>query len=109
MIDCLSGKAAFSKLQAVGIRVRRGPLRVVYAERAGVPAVAFAVPRHLGTAVTRNRIRRRLRAILFGIDRETPELLKGGDYLLSVSSPLEHLSHDKLCELVLGLLHELDA
>ena len=82
-------------------------MRVVYKARPGEPAAAFGVPASVGTAVTRNRVRRRLRAVLGEIARERPELLKGGDYLFSVSAPLEGLSHAKLLGLVLDLLNRL--
>jgi ribonuclease P protein component len=44
--------------------------------------VAYAIGRPVGTAVTRNRVRRRLRAALVALDREglTPA---GGDLLVS--------------------------
>jgi ribonuclease P protein component len=41
--------------------------------------VAYAVGRHVGTSVTRNRIRRRLRA---AVAEHGDELLPGGAYLL---------------------------
>lgn len=45
---------------------------------AGVPRVGFAVPKGVGTAVARNRARRRLRALL-----DTPEAgLRSGAYLV---------------------------
>ena len=91
----------------MGRKARRGPVKVVYAKSSGLPAVAFAVPAFVGTAVVRNRVRRRLRGILCDIAREKPELLKGGDYLFSVSAPLERLSYDRLLALVLDMLHEL--
>lgn len=46
--------------------MRSGPLSVRYVEDAAAvpPRVAFAIPRKVGTAVIRNRVRRRLRALV---------------------------------------------
>jgi ribonuclease P protein component len=44
------------------------------------PSVAYAVPRAVGGAVERNRLRRRLRALVAELH---PDLVPGGCYLVS--------------------------
>jgi ribonuclease P protein component len=47
--------------------------------------VAFAVPRRVGPAVVRNKVRRRLRAAVRELAMTSPELLPGGAYLLAAA------------------------
>jgi uncharacterized protein len=56
-------RSTFAELRRRGRRIRRGPLSVTWlAEEVGrPPRVAYAVGRPVGTAVARNRLRRRLR------------------------------------------------
>lgn len=80
----ITDRATFAMLGASGTRVRRGPLTVTWlppkVDVVEPPRVAFAVGRASGPAVTRNRIRRRLRAAL----REllAASSLPGGAYLI---------------------------
>jgi ribonuclease P protein component len=46
-------------------------------------SLAFSVPRSVGGAVARNRLRRQIREILRELDLERP--LPGGDYLVIVT------------------------
>lgn len=58
-------RSSFRALSRPGGRASHGPVSVAYAavgEEAGVPLVAYAVGKPVGTAVVRNRVRRRLRA-----------------------------------------------
>lgn len=54
------------------------------------PRVAYAIPRASGPAVTRNRLRRRLRAITRDLD------LRPGTYLISAQPAATALSFDEL-------------
>ncbi len=69
-------------------RLRQGPvwLRSVTAGD-GPPRVAFAIPRSVGNAVERNRVRRRLRAAVAG---NASELRAGGAYLFGADRRLLH-------------------
>lgn len=58
--------------------------------------VAFAIPRQVGTAVTRNRIRRRIRGALSELAREKPDELAYGEYLIRVTAPLDRWSPSEL-------------
>lgn len=49
------------------------------------PRVAFAVPRSVGPAVVRNRLRRRIRAHLGEVRRSSPERLSAGAWLVALS------------------------
>ncbi|HEX4903303.1 MAG TPA: ribonuclease P protein component [Acidimicrobiales bacterium] len=84
--------AALSRSRARG---RSGPLRVTRARpspdrRVEQPHVAYAVPRAVGTAVVRNRIRRRLRAMI--ADLGPDEGLTPGLYLVGVGAGAIELS-----------------
>ena len=74
----------------------RGLLRVSYREGVGATRVLYAVPRAVGGAVVRNRVRRRLRESLRTLVRDGSVVLGPGEYRLAVSSPLEQLSASDL-------------
>jgi ribonuclease P protein component len=65
-------------------RVRRGPVSVatVAVDADSPPCVAYAVGKRVGPAVTRNRVRRRLRA---AVTRHRSQLEPGCAYLLGAS------------------------
>jgi ribonuclease P protein component len=75
-------------------RSRSGPLTVSWIPgEPTVPArVAFAVGRKVGPAVERNRVRRRLRALI----RETPTTVPAGAYLIGVAPGATRLSYAEL-------------
>ena len=62
----------------------------------GTPRVAYAIGRRVGPAVTRNRIKRRLRAIVAERDRREP--LPSGAYLISVGPAAATSSFAELTE-----------
>ncbi|MEM9035289.1 MAG: ribonuclease P protein component [Actinomycetota bacterium] len=66
MIGRLRLRRDFERLRRAGRSARSGPLLVVAMmdHEVGEARVAFAVPRKVGGAVVRNRLRRRLRAHL---------------------------------------------
>jgi ribonuclease P protein component len=57
-------RAEFTALRQRGVRSRQRSVRVTYLPGAPDVRVAFAVGRPVGSAVARNRLRRRLRALL---------------------------------------------
>ena len=104
MIERLSGRPAFTRLHAEGRRRGRGPLRLVIRPDTTQSArFAFAIPRSVGNAVVRNRIKRRLRAILHELDG-TGAGLAGGDHLIRVTAPIDHWSHVTLRTTMADLL-----
>ena len=76
--------------------VRRGPLRVSYRATPTDARVLFAVPKSVGTAVVRNRARRRVREALRELADDGTIVLAGGEYRLGISSSLEGLSAAEL-------------
>jgi len=61
----LRGRRDFAAVRARKLVVRSGPLRCHAApNQLGVARVGFAIPKATGGAVVRNRLRRRLRALL---------------------------------------------
>jgi len=75
----------FSRLVSEGRRVRRDDLSVrwIIEDEAGAPCVAYAIGRKVGSAVVRNRIRRRLRVLVEG---EAHRGLPNGWYLVGAGS-----------------------
>jgi ribonuclease P protein component len=80
---------------ASGRRLRRGPLSlaVLRAVDPVPPRLAYAVGRRVGPAVTRNRVRRRLRA---AVERHRSRLEPGCAYLLGASPAAARASFDQL-------------
>ncbi|MGQ0434180.1 MAG: ribonuclease P protein component [Microthrixaceae bacterium] len=64
----ISERSTFAAFRQDGHRAHRGPLTVTWLPprdaASDPPRVAFAIGRSVGNAVTRNRVRRRLRAAL---------------------------------------------
>ena len=80
-------------------RVRRGPLTVAYvATPTTHPQIAFAIGRHSGGAVVRNRIRRRLRAAVAALGAELPP----GAYLLRAGTEAATLPFTELQSCLAG-------
>lgn len=99
-------RAEFTTLRERGVRSRRGPVRVTFVPSdgpagdiaAGGVRVAFAVGKPVGNAVTRNRVRRRLREAM--ADLGAPP----GNYLVSAGPEAADLSYAALrAELGAGL------
>jgi len=75
--------------------------------RPSTAAVAWAVPRRVGTAVVRNRTRRRLRSILLDAHRTQP--LPPGSYVFHVAPGAASLSFASLSAAMSELLAALRA
>lgn len=74
-------------------RARCGPLTVVRvaSPHEATPGVAYSIPRRVGPAVVRNRIRRRLRALAHELAGGPDPLLLAGDHLVSVRPDIREL------------------
>lgn len=109
VIEALSGRRSFERLRAEGMRRGRGPLRLVSRPASAhdltqSARIGFSIPRKVGNAVERNRIRRRIHAALQDVSRQAPSILQPGDYLFRVTSKIEHWSPSELREIVSELL-----
>ncbi|RZV40788.1 MAG: hypothetical protein EX269_17195 [Acidimicrobiales bacterium] len=112
MIERLTGRADFARLRAEGVRHGRGPIRLVsrfdtttVPDHTGTNArFAFAIPRSVGNAVVRNRIRRRIRAVLEDLHRVDPTFPAPGDHLIRVTAPIDDWSHATLRHTMNALL-----
>ena len=62
--------------------------------------VAYAINRKVGNAVTRNRVRRRLRAALSELERSNPGALASGSYLFSAEATVTALPFTEVRGLV---------
>ena len=104
LIQSIGDRTAFAALGRSPRRVRRGPITVTYA--AGPfpdhVRVAYAIGRRVGGAVRRNRLRRRLRAVM----SEQSGNLRPGAYLVGAGPEATSLSFGELRECVAQALED---
>lgn len=84
MVSGIAERSVFDGFGRSAARSRSGPLTVVRNDLypTGELRVAFAVPRRVGPAVIRNRLKRQLRSVVDSLSTE--RLLQGGTYLIIV-------------------------
>ena len=90
------GRSAFVDLARRGRRARAGPLTVSHLPRADAPRFTFAISRKVGGSVTRNRLRRRLRALLREALADPAVPTPDGDYLVAATPAATSLSFEEL-------------
>lgn len=107
LIHRIRDRHAFARLTARGSRIRRTALWCTWCPEpeSSATSVAFAFGRAYGPAVARNRIRRRLRAILRDLDQATP--LPPGLLLFGGKPQLTELTFDQLTAETTLLLTEI--
>lgn len=91
-------RRTFLELRRRGRRARHGRVSVTHLPtpaEATPPRVAFAVPRKVGTAVVRNRLRRQVRGHL-GRRQASGETLAPGAYLIALAPGAAELGPDVL-------------
>ncbi len=101
LIHRIRDRAGFELLRQRGRRVSSGPLWciAVVDEDATYPQVAYAFGRTFGSAVVRNRMRRRLRALL----ATQPGLLRPGWYLFGARPEIVDSTHQELSAMIAQL------
>ena len=101
--EALSRRRDFDRLRREGIRLRRGPIRMIArVDPTDVTRLAVALPRSVGSAVVRNRIRRRLRVVFRALDQAGQ--IPAGSYLVSFSSSSGPLESSELSWLMRDLM-----
>ena len=102
MIGRLQRRSDFARLTEEGTYVRFGGLwcRMIADSHLEQPQVGYAIGRSFGSAVQRNRMRRRLRVLL----QAQADDLRPGLYLLGAQSSLLTASPSDLGRAVAGLL-----
>lgn len=91
----VSSKKTFVALRASRRRARSGPVAVHYEPAQPSDETrrfAYSVPRRVGTAVDRNRYRRRLRAVVFEAAPHVPP----GAYLIGLGPAVRGVSFQEL-------------
>ena len=98
--------ATFQALRRRGRRVRRDGLTVTWLpgpHDGTPPRVAYAVGRKVGNAVVRNRLRRRLQALVVELAPELPP----GTYLIGTDASVAAFDHGDLRRTLRTVLSEL--
>ena len=70
--------------------------------------VAYAIPRPVGPAVVRNRIRRRLRSIFVEVERSSTGM-PAGDYLVRVRPEASGATYDELRRYLIDVVDTLSS
>ena len=108
MIARVRQRQTFQRLTREGVRIRRSTLWCTWCPQSdSTPAVAFAIGRAVGPAVTRNRLRRRLRAILAELDAVVP--LPPVTMLIGATPAATKLTFEQLRNELGQLLHQIRA
>ena len=94
VVATVRSRRTFDALRRTRARGRSGPLSVAFVPQStsSGPEVAYAINRQVGNAVTRNRLRRRLRSILAGGASDLP----AGAYLIRTGPEAPQLAFDEL-------------
>lgn len=111
LIESVHDRRTFAALRAEGVRVRRGPLGIVHLRESGAgprTRVAFAITKRVGGAVQRNRLRRRLRAVIADLAGEPSSSVPSGVLLVSAGPEVLNLGFDELRNDVKSLLIALE-
>jgi ribonuclease P protein component len=103
-VERLSGRDAFERLRREGRRANHGAVGLTWVPDPRSLRVAYAVGRGVGSAVVRNRVRRRLRAVMASLAVELPL----GDWLVGARPSAATCSSEELRHDVVEALARLD-
>jgi ribonuclease P protein component len=108
LIQRIHGRHAFDILSRDGRRIRRSSLWCSWCPQpnSNVTGVAYSIGRACGPAVTRNRLRRRLRTIVRQFDEQ--RTLPSGLLLVGARASATELTFDQLRQQAEELLRSLD-
>jgi ribonuclease P protein component len=108
LIWSIRDRAVFDRFRSEGRRARHGPLWCTWIAdpEAVPPRVGYAIGRNVGSAVVRNRLRRRLRAQCDASARAGT--LRPGWYLIGAGRGAAHLDKDALCITFTQLMNHID-
>ncbi len=98
MIGSIRDRRTFVALRSRGIRARSGALAVTFLAEEGDTGtrVAYAITKRVGGAVERNRLRRRLRAILGELARDPAGPVPTGALVVSAGPEAARRRPDEL-------------
>jgi len=108
LIRGISDRSTIARLWSQGRTVRSADLRVRYldAQRGVSPQVAYAISRKVGTAVVRNRIRRRLKAALYELRDEAESAF--GPAMIIVYPSAAQRSYGELCQQLVEIMKKIE-
>lgn len=98
MIAPIRDRRTFEALRARGIRARSGPLAATFLGEVDGTAVrvAYAIPKRAGGAVQRNRVRRRLRALVAQATGDPAHPFPPGALVVTAGPEAAHRSSEEL-------------
>jgi ribonuclease P protein component len=92
-------KSDFARLREDGKRFRTGPITITFRSEGTECVMAYSIPKRVGNAVMRNRLRRRIREIFAAAIG-----LRPGMYLVSVAPEAATMKFQELSEVISSAL-----
>lgn len=93
-------RGSFTYVYKKGDGKSDGPLKITFVRSHGVPKIGISVPNTVGKAVVRNKVRRRIRAVLYPLT----ERIKGAQIVFSARKGAELLSYAQIERTIVSLL-----
>ncbi|MCB1257771.1 MAG: ribonuclease P protein component [Microthrixaceae bacterium] len=108
MVDGISDRAAFAGFHRDAPRASSGPLTIVLNPSFKVDSaqVAFAIPRRVGPAVVRNRLRRQVKAVFDELTKGPA--LNSGAYLVIVRAEARGSDYAQLRSWIVRAIEKLN-
>lgn len=96
----LTKRGSFNYVYKKGNGNAAGALKITYVRGKGVPRIGISVPNTVGKAVVRNKVRRRIRAVLRGYILN----IKPAQIVISARKGAEELAYGQIDEKVYELI-----